>query len=47
LSGEKGTRFEIVVFPAKIAPDYLTIIADDLGDGFIADFLDMLNTLNP
>jgi hypothetical protein len=36
-----------VVFPAKIAPDYLTIIADDLGDGFIADFLDMLNTLNP
>jgi hypothetical protein len=47
LSKEKGTRIEVVVFPAKIAPDYLTIIAEDLDDGFIADFLDMLNTLNP
>lgn len=46
LSEEKGTRYDVVVFPAKIAPDYLMIIGDDLGDGFIADFLDMLNTLN-
>jgi hypothetical protein len=47
LSGDKGTRYDVVVFPAKIAPDYLTIVADDLDDKFIADFLDMLNTLNP
>jgi hypothetical protein len=47
LSKEKGTRYEVVVFPAKIAPDYLTIVADDLDDKFISDFLDMLNTLNP
>jgi hypothetical protein len=46
LSKEKGTRTENEVFSAKIAPDYLTIIADDLDDVFFADFPDMLNTLN-
>ena len=47
LHHEKGTRTELVIFPAKIAPDYLTLIAEDQGDAFFADFLDMLNTLNP
>lgn len=38
---------QIEVFPDKIAPDSLTIAAGFVDDAFFADFLDMLDTLNP
>ena len=42
-----SVQCEIVVFPNKIAPDYITIASRFTDDAFFADFLDMVNTLNP
>lgn len=40
-------RNEIVIFPNKIAPDYITIASLFDDDHFFATFVDMLNALNP
>jgi hypothetical protein len=38
---------QIEIFPDKIAPDSLTVAAGFVDDAFFAEFLDMLDTLNP
>lgn len=48
-----STRVHIEIFPKKLEPDHLTIIADidnadaDANDIFFADFLYMIDKLNP
>lgn len=38
---------QIEIFPDKISPDSLTIVAGFTDDAFFADLLDMIDTLNP
>lgn len=37
----------ITIFPETIAPDFLTLVANDVEDRFLVFFIDMIDRLNP